>query len=130
MYPFCTSAERSEAHTCQRGAILLPLEHLSSNCIISTLFYFITKCRAIFNSSVKRSEAHVLKRCIKNCSIVKLYYKIVIINNACMSSCSFTSKAKINSPSLHSKKCQKTFILAAFLKLHFIQILAHCLFPA
>ena len=49
LYNFCTSAEQSEAqvpsevrHVHQRGAILLPFKHFSSNCFISTLFYCLT----------------------------------------------------------------------------------------
>ena len=33
---------------------------------------------AIFDTSAKQREAHVLKWCIKNCSIVKLYYNVLI----------------------------------------------------
>ena len=41
LQPLGTSAKRSKVYG-QRGAILLPLMYLSSNCIISTLFYCLT----------------------------------------------------------------------------------------
>ena len=65
-------------HKCQvwreasmlKGAIQLPLKNLSSNCIISTLFYFFL----IFDTSVKQSEASIiLKGYINN------YWMIVLI---------------------------------------------------
>ena len=65
-------------YMCRRGAILMPLKHLSSNCIIITLFYCLT-IEQFFDTSTKRSETHVLKGCIKNCSIIKLYHKVLII---------------------------------------------------
>ena len=46
-------------------------------------FILLLKYRAIFDTSAKQSEAHVLKWCIKNCSIVKLYNKVLIITNVC-----------------------------------------------
>ena len=42
LHPFGTYTKWSEAHSCWRSAILLPLKHLSSNCIISTLFHCLT----------------------------------------------------------------------------------------
>ena len=39
--------------------------------------------RAIFDTRAKQSEAHVLKGCIKNYSLVKLYNKVLIITNMC-----------------------------------------------
>ena len=44
-------------------------------------FILFLNYRAILDTSVERSEAHMLKRCIKNCSIVKLYNKALIITN-------------------------------------------------
>ena len=38
---------------------------------------------AIFDTSAEQSEAHVLKGCIKNGSIVKLHNKVLIIRNLC-----------------------------------------------
>ena len=45
------------------GAILLSLKHLSSNFIISTLLYCLTKYRAIFDtSSTDQSEAEGVRQ--------------------------------------------------------------------
>ena len=62
-YSLCYSALKMEKHCnkelankCERGAILLPLKHLSSNSIISNLFYCLLY-RAIFDRSAERSEA-------------------------------------------------------------------------
>ena len=50
--------------------------------ILLLVLYFITfNYSAIFEASTDLSEAHVLKRCIKNCSIVKLYNKVLIPNS-------------------------------------------------
>ena len=62
LLPFSTFARR-------RDAILSSLSHLSKNCSISTLFYI----RAIFDTSAKQSETHMLKRCIKNYYLVISY---------------------------------------------------------
>ena len=53
-----------------------------SNIIIYDLDFFAELYRAIFDTSAERSEAHVLKGCIKNCSIVKLYK--IITNKDCV----------------------------------------------
>ena len=45
--------------------------------IVLLVLYFI----AIFDTSAEWSEAYVLKGCIKNCSIVKLYNKVLIITD-------------------------------------------------
>ena len=67
-------------HVCLMGVILLPLKHLSSNCINSTLFHSVSIEQFLIKSA-ERSEAHVLKGYIKNCSIVKLYNKVLISTN-------------------------------------------------
>ena len=46
-------------------------------CIISTLLLMLVDYRAIFDTIAERSEAHVLKGCIKNFSIVKIYNKVL-----------------------------------------------------
>ena len=74
-------------HECRRGAILLHLQHSSSCCIISTLlFSLLLNNKAIFDASAERRKAHVLKGCIKNCSIVKSYIinKVLLNNIKCM----------------------------------------------
>ena len=50
-------------HGCQRGAILLPLKHLSSNCIISTLFYCLT-----IEQFLMQPDPGCTTKCIKNCT--------------------------------------------------------------
>ena len=59
--------------------------------LIQQLYYYylilLLNHRSIFDRTTKRSEAHVLKGCIKNCSIVKLYYKVKIINNISTRDC-------------------------------------------
>ena len=68
--------------------------------LILQLYYYycilLFNYMAIFDTSAKRCEAHVLKWCIKNCSIVKRYNKVVIITNVCTGSSTITSKPKIN----------------------------------
>ena len=109
----------SEArHVCQRGAILLPFKHLSSNCIIGQYFILLllTIEHFLIHISVEPSEAHVLKGCIQNCSIVKVYDKVLIINHVRMSDSMIALMGKnrnflnicftLQTPSrpLHSKK--------------------------
>ena len=48
---------------CQRGVILLPLKHLSSNCIISTLFYCLT-----IEQFLMQPDPGCTTKCIKNCT--------------------------------------------------------------
>ena len=57
-------------HVYRRCAILLPLKQLYYYYFILLLNY-----RAIFDTSAKKSEAHMLKVGIKNCSIVNLPYR-------------------------------------------------------
>ena len=53
---------------------------------VLTLFYFLTIEHLLnFDTSAEQSEAHVLDECIKNCSIFKLYNKLLIINSICTS---------------------------------------------
>ena len=42
LHPSLEHVPSGKRHVCQRGVILLPLKHLSSNCIICTLFYCLT----------------------------------------------------------------------------------------
>ena len=61
--------------------------------ILLLVLYFITfNYSAIFEASTDLSEAHVLKRCIKNYSIVKLYNKVVIITYVWVGGCIIASK--------------------------------------
>ena len=76
LHPFGTSAGGRVLQ--RRVAISLPFKHLSSNCIISTLFYCLAICRAIFDTSAKRSEAHLLKRC-KSIAASSTYPAIVLL---------------------------------------------------
>ena len=77
---FGKSAERSEARVSKEcNFIAQPIKHLSSNCIISTLFYFLTIEQFLIQVPSEVRQAPVLKGCIKNCSIVKLYNKVLII---------------------------------------------------
>ena len=89
-------------YVCRRSAILLPLKHLSSNCIISTLFY----CLAIAQFFIQVPS----KVYIKNRPIVKLYNKVLIIINVWL---------------LRSEKFHKQFNFST--KLHvFSYFRAHC----
>ena len=63
-------------YACQKGVILLPLKGSNTYFIL-----LLTNYRAIFDTSTKQSEAQVLKGCVKNCSIVKLYNKVLIISH-------------------------------------------------
>ena len=74
-------------HACKRSAILLPLKHLSSNCIISTLFYCLTMKQFFIKVPSKVRQAGMMKGSIKICSIVKLYNKVLISNIVQTSSC-------------------------------------------
>ena len=49
--------------------------------IILLVLILLLDYRAIFDTSVEWSEEHVLKGCIKNYSIVKLFNKVLIIPN-------------------------------------------------
>ena len=76
MHPFGTSAERSKG-----------CNFIAPQALIQQLYYYYFillgtyNYRAIFDTSAERSEAHVLKGYIKNCFIVKLYNKVLIITN-------------------------------------------------
>ena len=91
---------------CERGNKIAPLQHkcqaktggllkgcnfIAPQALIQQLYYYyfilLLNYRAIFVTCAERSEAHMLKRCIKNCSIVKLYNKVLIITNGCKSGC-------------------------------------------
>ena len=108
-----------------KGCNFIALQTLIQQLYYWQLLYFIAfNYRAIFDTyNVERSEAHVLKGCIQNCSIVKVYNKVLIINHVRMSgsmialmgknrnffNICFTSQTP--SRPLHSKKNLK-FILA------------------
>ena len=77
---------------CERWNKIAPLQHKGCNfivpqaltytAIVLLVLYFIAfNYRAIFDTNAERSEACVLKECIKNCSTVKLYNKVLIITN-------------------------------------------------
>ena len=74
----------------------MPLSHLSSNCVI------VINYRAIFDTSAEQSETHVLMGCIKNCSIVKLYNKVLLITNVYLFFCTISKDVR-QIPCLHKK---------------------------
>ena len=101
---------------------------IAPQALIHQLYYWylisFLNYRAFFDTSAKRSEAHVLKGCIKNGSIVKLYNIVQIINNVSIwvdARVDYsTSKSKINS-FWSRKQCN-------FPKLHLIWISEHCVY--
>ena len=77
LHPFGTSAKQSAACVPKTCNFIVP------QALIQQFYYlyFILSLnsRAIFDISAERSEAYLLKGCIKNCSIIKLYNKVLSI---------------------------------------------------
>ena len=67
--------------------------------------------RAIFVTSAKQSEAHVLTGCIKNCSIVKLYNKVLIIE-------------------IKNRGHNLTVVLNVQFKLYSLIVIVHAVYPS
>ena len=86
LHPFGASAERSKA-CMPKGCNFIAPQALIQHCYLIILYFIPELYRAIFDTSANRSETHALKGCIKNFSIVKLYNKVLIINNVCTKCC-------------------------------------------
>ena len=71
-------------------------------------FSALLNYKEIFDTSAEQSDAHVLKGCIKNGSIVKLYNKVLIIDYVCKCCCTIISEL-----------LNKIFNFKLFLKLFF-----------
>ena len=92
LHPFGTSAEQTHVEVVQFNS-----PSSTYPAILLLVQYFILLIYgASFDTSAKRNEACVLKGCIKNCSIVELYNKVLLINTTYSEGCMITSKAKIN----------------------------------